>query len=58
MDNIYNLRMEERTVRARRLMVVINRLPDGCFLKFKTSPSMDLINRLKVKIHSLPMVRT
>ncbi len=53
MDNIYKLNLDERVAQCEKLLFVFDRLPDGCFMQFRTTPSMDLVNRLKNKIHAL-----
>ena len=53
MDYIYNLNLDERVAHCEKLLFVFDRLPDGCFWQFRTSPSIDLVNRLKNKIHAL-----
>lgn len=51
MDNIYNFTLEERVAHCKKLLLVFDRLPDACFFQIRTTPSIDLVNRLKNKIH-------
>lgn len=52
MNNIYNFTFDERVAHCEKMLCVFERLPDGCFLKIHTTPSLDLVNRLKNKIHA------
>lgn len=53
MDDIYKFELDNHIAQCEKLLVVFEQLPDGCFLRFKTSPSVELMERLKNKIHSL-----
>lgn len=52
MDNIYNFTLDERVAHCEKILLVFDRLPDGCFLQINTTPSLDLVSRLKNKIHA------
>ena len=53
MDYVYNFNLDERVTHCEKLLFVFDRLPDGCFLKINTTPSLDMVSRLKDKIHAL-----